>query len=227
MTTTRQVKALVRPLLERHRDLVFLSPTFLCLVPVHHVARVIGIRRSSSADGFQVEWRLFEQFIPQVSWVRTLGWCDQPVWPTKGVGGHGFWQWSYPGMADDFIGQVETVALPLLRSLDTLEACATIIRNHRMAEFCMGPHWRLAVDAAFGDLDSARTNWEIVRPRHEAALSGPQRDRGPDRFLELGDALVANDRAAVARVLHLVEAEHIAGSPLEPYWQPTPFPLEA
>lgn len=227
MTTTRQVKALVKPLLDRHRDLVFLAPTFLCLVPVHHVARLIGIRRSSSADGFSVEWRLFEQFIPQVEWVRTLGWCDEPLWPTKGVGGQGFWQWSYPRMAEDFICQVETVALPLLRSLDTFEACTTFIRNHRTARLCMSPHWRLAVASAFGDLDAAHADWEIVRPRHEAILSGPKRDQGPDRFLEIGDALAANDRAALTRVLHSVEAEHIAGSPLEPYWQPTPFPLEA
>lgn len=129
-------------------------------------------------------------------------------------------------MPADFIAQVETVALPLLRSLNTLAAYSAFVRVYPEAKWCMGPHWQIAVDAAIGNVDGARVVWETIRSRHEAVLSGPKRDLGPDRFREIGDALVANDRAALARVLHLVEAEHIAGSPLAPYWQPTPFPLE-
>ena len=90
----------------------------------------------------------------------------------------------------------------------------------------MSTYWQIAVDAALGNIAPAQAMWETARPAHEAMRSDP--NRGADRhdFREIGEALTANDRVALARILHGIESERIAGGPLEPYWESVPFPLE-
>ena len=45
-------------------------------------------------------------------------------------------------------------------------------------------------------------------------------------IIPVAEPLLAGDRAALARILHGWEADNIRGTKIEPFWEPTPFPLE-
>jgi hypothetical protein len=45
-------------------------------------------------------------------------------------------------------------------------------------------------------------------------------------IIPVAEPLLAGDRAALATILHGWEADNIRGTKIEPYWEPTPFPLE-
>lgn len=42
----------------------------------------------------------------------------------------------------------------------------------------------------------------------------------------VAEPLMAGDRPALAKILHEWETANVRGTELEPYWEPTPFPLE-
>ncbi|WP_336485392.1 hypothetical protein [Methylobacterium nigriterrae] len=229
MTTARQIRKLVRPLLERHPDLVLLDHA-IWLLPLGQVARKISIERSSMARYFTLKWRLMELFGPKSIPGYTLGLCFSQVPRSRQfwdeIGG-GTWVWSDPTMAEDFVVRVEEVMLPLLRSLDTTEKALTFMKAHDESSDFRGWPWNMAAAVALGDLETARRIW-LDTARHQLGPDAPPPgSRNPwDRYRELGAPLLADDRDALARILHRWEAENVRGTALEPYWQPTPFPLE-
>ena len=42
----------------------------------------------------------------------------------------------------------------------------------------------------------------------------------------VAEPLMAGDRPALAKILHAWEAANVRGTEVDPYWEPTPFPLE-
>lgn len=227
MTTKRQMRKLVRPLFERHPDLALIGSEAIWITPAHHIARQIRIVRSSRAHYFTLQWCLTELFLPEAIAVDGYGWCYEGI--GRSHNGGGIWSWSDPTMADDFLVRTEADCLPLLRSLDSFEAIIAFARKHPEAQWCLGRHWPLITDIALGRLDAARAVWSQIGRHYVTGevLQEPALQLSYDRYCEIGPPLLADDRAALAKILHRWEAENVVGTVAEPHWQPTPFPLEA
>ncbi|MGH1572494.1 hypothetical protein ACRAWG_19670 [Methylobacterium sp. P31] len=86
----------------------------------------------------------------------------------------------------------------------------------------------MIVHIAAGNLDAARTIWHERWPRHEgkAFPPGSRPHRWRTQLAAVAEPLMGGDRLALAKILHDREAASARGTELEPYWEPTPFPLE-
>ncbi len=130
-------------------------------------------------------------------------------------------------MIPEVIAVLEDVALPKLAFYGTPEGYATLPpRPHQIRD---EPHEdRMIVHIAAGDLDAARRIWHEQQPWH-AGKSFPPGSRPHQWQVQLAavaEPLMAGDRPALAKILHAWEAANVRGTELEPYWEPTPFPLE-
>lgn len=221
MTTQRQVKRLVQPLLSRHDDLALVG-RLIVLKPVGHLLRGIDIDRTSSADRFRPVWivnSMFEDAIPVISYSQgnDVAWKRQP------------WSFATDGVADELAEQIETQALPALRSIATIadfypwamdvpNTPYSIERNVPM---------RLCLDAALGNFDAAREHLKTLRQYESSFLRNAL---SPDHLKVLMSAFAAKveseDRAGVAAFLHDWECQKVKALKLEHLWQPTPFPVE-
>ena len=226
MTTDRQVKAVVRPLLARHSDLFYVRRT-LCIRPVRHFARMVLFDACSSADICVPQWILLNTFLPTVRVASIIGRCSDDLTPPEPRGG--LWCWSDPTMAGALAERVDAFALPLLRSLDTFERSLWFGIGHMTQRGTLDPSERVVMDIASGDLDAARRIWGKVGrsyvPGEVLRWTGLQPRY--DQYCRIGPLLLADDRPALSKLLHEWEAANMRGSPLEPHWEPTPFPLDA
>ncbi|WP_156647599.1 hypothetical protein [Methylobacterium sp. Leaf87] len=228
MTTKRQIKSLVQPLLERNPDLVLVGHQTLWLRPVGSVGRLVLIDRTSDPDWCVVRWHLSEFFMPSTwSW-EGLGRCSDRIWRSAGFAGGQGWFWSDPTMYADFVTRVEADAIATLRPLDTTRKCLNFARTRPATIGHLHPYWHLITAIALGELDAARAMWAKTDGyyRPDRILDEARRQPMYDRLCLIGEPLMADDRAGLAALLHRWEAENIVGSPLEPYWVAERFPLE-
>lgn len=223
MTTAAQVKKMVRPLLERHPDLVLVGRQ-IYLAPVHHFARAIIIGRTSSAEHFDPRWavvHLFEarRFFP-LNWGGLLSDPHQGHW------------WSAkndPMVADALVRAIEEQALPWLRTMSTLDLyLAFVSQNLSRHHLYDNGASQIIAYVACGYLAAARKIWEKHRENWSTDKSHyDDEDRAKFRRLrELGVCLDADDRVGLARLLHEWEAQTVKNFKIEHLWEPTPFPLE-
>ncbi|WP_462123472.1 hypothetical protein [Methylorubrum aminovorans] len=228
MTTARQVRQLVRPLLERHPDLTLVNSRTLMLVPISHVTKEIWIDRTSSALYFTPQWTLNPLFLPYVKPITNAGFCWEYIYRSADIDGQGRgWCWDDPEMPKEFITKTERV-IKLLRGVDTLHACRSL------TEAAMDYTWgkdcfeNLVYDIALGNLNLARCWWQEVEASPELQhlpQEGPWRTWNL-RIRSLGKPLMDDNRAALAAILHRWERENVACAKVEAIWAPTPFPLE-
>lgn len=227
MTTARQIKELVRPLLEKHADLVLVDRNTLWVCPVGSVGRLILIDRTACSSRCVVRWHLTEFFAPETYSWTDLGRCNERIWRSQGFGGGQGWFWSDPTIYEDFITRVEADAISILQPLDTTRKCLEFARTYLPSVGFLGRDWHLIAAIALGELDEAREMW--------AGMGGYYRrgtpvewDHAPTfhRYRMLDKPLMADDRAALAAILKSWAAENVKGSPLEPYWEPGSLPIE-
>ena len=216
MTTARQIKKSLAPLVERHDDLVLKGP-WLYLKPVRHLLRAVLIDRTGEAARFRPRWAVMSLCVPQR--VFPLNWGAMISRP----GTNKLWFWDDPSLQADLLAAIEEQALPRLRMLKTLgDFVAFANDRHR---FSLDPFDafllpRIVVDVARGDLAAARSGCEEV-------LSGRTMWSMPGRTVgELCHLVGKNDRAGMARLLHEWEAYTVDKLKLRDIWEPTPFPLE-
>lgn len=228
MTTARQVRQLVRPLLERHSDLVLVDGHSLWLRPATHVARVIGLERTSSALHFDPKWWLTPLFLPIVRPMTQIGFCwDFIRRPFNYYERAKRWCWDDSSMQADFLPCTEK-AVKLLRTVDTLHACRSL--TEATMEYTWGKDFfeNLIYDIALGNLNLARCWWQQVEASPD--LKYPYQDEHwrtwQQRILSLREPLMDDDRAALAAILHRWERDNVAGTKAEAIWRPSPFPLE-
>ncbi len=228
MTTVRQVKGLLAPLLERNPDLVAVGRNRVWLRPVGHIGRSVFVDRTSDPNCCFVSWHVTEFFMPQTPSWFSLGRCgDRIIRSMRFSGGQG-WFWSDPTIYQDFIDRVEAEALTPFRSLDTTRKCLEFKRSHPQRSGYLNLEWHVAASIALGEIEAAQEIWSRMRRRYieeepSASLSEQQTYR---RFRELDRPLRAGDREALCALLAQWEAENIVGTPLEPYWRRSAFPLE-
>ncbi len=228
MTTTRDVKRMLEPMLAEHADLALVG-RFLVLKPIRHHLRCVCIYSTSSADVFDVRWFVFNLFHPRLR-------CHASWGENIGPGRPGGWLLSSPDIPRHLRETIERKALPILRPIETFEQFVAFIRKGGTAPGRTMPHWKLhaakdifVMSLALGDLDTARhlaetrlQNWP--KPTAKDADVTINNYHGAMRLMDL---LAKNDRAGIAAALHEFEAATTNAHKLEPYWQPTPFPIEA
>ena len=226
MTKSEQVETLMAPLLARHPDL-FLFDRTLGLRPVRHFARMVVFGDGTSPDVCVPKWIVLPTFRPNVGVASTLGRCFSDLYSRRRE--YGRWLWSDAAMMADVAERVEAYALPLLRPLDTFERSLWFGIGHTIVQKSVDHRERMVMDIAGGELDAARRIWSEAghTPVAGAVPSDPSLQADDDAYGRIGPPLLADDRPALSRLLHGWEAANLRGSPLEPYWAPTPFPLDA
>ena len=228
MTTARQVRQLVRPLLERHADLALVNGHMLWLTPVRHVAREIWIERTLSAKHLNPKWMLNPLFLPHVRPTATAGFCYDFIRRSPdALGAYQSWCWDDPSMPADFLSKAEKT-LNLLRTLDILQSCRSFSEAHMDYTWGKDIFENLVYDSALGNLKLARCWWQKVDASPELQHL-PQDEPWRTwhlRIRSLGEPLMDDDRAALAAILHRWERENIAGTKAEAIWTPSSFPLE-
>ncbi|MGU3540107.1 hypothetical protein [Methylobacterium sp. A54F] len=230
MTTARQIRNLVKPLLERHPDLALLSSNVLWITPVRHEAMTILIDRCGFKEMFDVQAFMRQLYLPEhipmYGLSRAVTRCHRSDY-NPNPAGFRTWKWTDPAVVEAFLNCVENHLLPELRAVTGVREGIAYVRACERRMMCQWPDWHIATAIAVGDLEAAQTIW-----REQVAPCVPNQNvfRGDQQLFErmraLADPLMSGDRAALARLLHDWEAENVRGSVLEPYWQPSPFPFE-
>jgi len=218
MTTARQVKKLVEPLLARHSELALVG-RLIVLKPVHHIVRGVLIGRTGSAKQCQPRW-LATYLFAKLDYVP-VGDGELLHRPD------GHWEWSDPGLPNDLIEVVERDALPRLHALATLQDFLNFTLPNDLGELRFYRAMQSLFLIAMGDLDEAR---DIINTEKQAGdFWTPRLDRLglKEKLFELGDRLGPEDRAKLANLLHDWEAYTVEKLKLNPVWERTPFPLEA
>jgi hypothetical protein len=224
VTTAAQIKKMVRPLLERHADLILVG-RWIYLKPVHHFARAVLIDRTAYAEEFEPRWAVIHLFQAHASF--TLDWGEFIA--NERSRRRGLWFMSDPQVELALIEGIEQQALPRLRAIKTLDDYVTYVSQHFFRHKLFD--WlecKVIVDVALGNLDSARSicnakmpAWSVDRLDYDEAARAEYR-----RVVELCTYLASDDRAGLARLLHEWAAHTVRNLKIGHLWEPTPFPLE-
>jgi hypothetical protein len=221
MTTLAQTKRVLKPFLGSHPEFELVQRA-LVIRPIHHVVRQVLIGRTSQADLFRPVYCVMHLF--EVKSSIFLNWGSEIYKPEKGS-----WRWSDQSSIPRLIDLIETVALPQIKPIGTIEDLIDFVDKHPMRHhlFCQ-PLTKLLFDTALGDLNSARQICaEFFANRTEATYGRDAEDKMQFRRLkELCRRLALDDRAGLAALLHEWEAQTVKNLKLEHLWQPSPFPLE-
>jgi hypothetical protein len=224
MTTTAQVKKMVRPLLERHADLALVG-RWIYVKPVEHFARAVLIDRTAYADEFEPRWAVTHLF--EASSFFPLDWGE--FLANNRSTRRGIWRTWDPDVELSLIEAIEEQALPQLRAIKTLDHYLAFVSQHLFRHKLFDwPHRKIIVDVALGHLDAARTiGKENIQLWSTDKAHYDEDDRAEFRRLrELCACLDNDDYAGLARLLHEWEAITVKNFKIEHLWEPTPFPLE-
>lgn len=206
MTTVAQVKQVVRPLLQRNPDLALVG-RLVVIKPVHHILRGISIGRSIDPKSFVPNWSAVFLFEPFARF--------HLFWGTRM---RGIWDLGVPDLPEKLARAIEREALPVLRSITTIDDFVGFARGTWTEEH------KPYVDVARGDFEAAQSMCDFF-----ASLNGrfgPSQDEFEQIVQNLCPLIAANDRLGLAQLLHKYEAESVKRLKLEKFWQPTPFPIE-
>ncbi len=218
MTTAAQVKKLLRPLLDRHIDTALVGRR-LIVKPVTHILRSVFIDSSSNKDRFNPTW--------QVSMMFEQGSDGGPTWGADIYPAfEGNWLLTRPGIIEATCERIEEVALPVLRSVNTIDDFVAFTTKERFPSKWLDafPFRKIYAEIALGDLNAANESCERVAENRKKS----------DYIAEILDPIINDiwpavrkrDKAALAKMLHRWETEAAKRMKLEHIWEPTPFPLE-
>lgn len=224
MTTAKQVKDIFRPILKRHPFLKETSARSISLIPVSHLVAGVFVERSAHKDYFSPYLTVMNMFRSRVDRPLCMGSYAEYL---PRCGAKEDWIWSDPATIDEAIDMIETVALPKLAFLRTVEGYATLPPREFGSRYEPRED-RMLVHIAVGDLDAARELWRTQEPLHRGKTYHPGSllHRWQTQVEAVAEPLHAGDRPALARILHGWEAANVRGTEIERYWEPTPFPLE-
>jgi hypothetical protein len=226
MTSARQVRPIFEALKINHPSLVQIGSRFAVKDPVHHIALGILIERTSDPNCCSPRFFMTALYLAGLPAAIAIGTYFEYL-SRSPTSAEKFWLWSDPAMVPEAIAVLDSVALPKLALYGTPESYATLPPR---------PHWvydephedRMIVHIAAGNLDAARAIWHERKPWHtnKTFPPGSRAHRWQTQLDAVAEPLMADDRPALAKILHDWEAANVRGTELEPYWEPTPFPLE-
>lgn len=225
MTTKREIRKLLKPLLSRHPELLAVESKFsginVILAPVRHLVRGFSIQSSGFADSPQQKW-----FLGYTCWAHaplvTLGdgrfTAERPEEA----------RWSHPRRQEAFIEIVENDVLPLLTRIDTIENYILFEPNlsAKWSGILTDPMTRVHVYAALGCFDMVAEAALLLRTagyRKSYWWSEQTYIEAMEQLLPLTEA---NDRAGVAALLHDWERRFVEAHGLQAVYEKTPFSFE-
>jgi len=220
MTTVSQVRLAVQPLLQRNADLALVGRRVV-IKPVHHVLRGIFIDRSLDADLFAPKWFVMSMF--KLNDHIVFNWGGEIYRPDPGR-----WDVNDPQASPLMCAEIERLALPILRSVQTIEDLAKFParKKFKNAYFYLERRQEIYFDVACGNFESARTLCALLAERAKTADVDWERQHYGKIAETLGPLLATNDRAGLAQALRDCEAYSAKKLKLEKLWEPTPFPIE-
>lgn len=226
MTTARDVKMLVKPLIEANGDLA-VADRRLIFRPVEHFVRGVLIDRTSSKDNSVAYAFTLPLFFPPSE--GGIGWG----WDLRGRDGYN-WFIGVPDVREELVRLVQEDVLPKLRPVRSLQDCYDFIlttwNSHILVD---DPIWRSLIDLAVGKPPQQRALLDtvsetITRLRgHKTIRRDMERYReSADKLEPLRAAIEADGYRGALRVMHEWERLAVERQKLTPFWKPTPFPVE-
>lgn len=223
MTASELIKRRLGPVLKRHPDLGMIG-RWIVMKPIRHVLRGI-VMLSRDHDSFVVpQWAVTHFCEPVGNF--PLNWGERLYRDSPGL-----WLWDDPDMPEYFISKLESVVLPIFRSIQTLDDLVGYVETKPL------PYRHFEIDelrgaclhAARGDLETARAKLDDLRNgRSLWCIPGFAEAEVAAVVDGLGPALDKGDRLAIARQLANWEEARMAKLPkgFARIWEPTPFPVE-
>ena len=219
MTSAREIKRLVQPLLRKNIDLVLATGRLVLLKPLHHIMRGIFIDRTSSKNQFEPFWVTVHLFEYRKGISVNMG---QTIFRGRGYR----WQLDEPGIDLELDRKSEEQALPRLRSIQTITDYIQIATGPDMFQKPLAdPGALMVAHVATGNLDAARAigNEERWKWPH---VTDPYMRPLFDRWERMAGLVIADDRQAMIALLHEWEEQTVANMQLTEFWERTPFPIE-
>lgn len=220
MTTAADLEALVAPVLARQPDLILVK-RHLVITPIGHIVRGVHLGRQSDKAGLRPFWAADLLARPDAGLAYGLG---DSWFPNAGH----YFSTNQPDLASLLAAAIEDFALPTLRPVASINefrryaSDGTIGRRARLDEL---PFYKICVDIALGNLESAASICMRFAVHDEKWRKAGYGDE-IDMLALLRPLVLANDRAALAALLHQWEAAAVKRLNLEGLWEPSPFPLE-
>ena len=220
MTTLREVKRLVQPLLVRNPDLVLVD-RLVVLTPIDHLVRGIHIGRTSSANLASIVWAAIPPFKPAERFYVNFG-DDLIAEPPA-------WVLTRPELPETLVKIAERDALPKLRAITSIADFDAFLLSPELKGRPLGgiELRRVYIDAALGKFASALEHLAIVRDHPEFFREITITPEHYDALVTVfGPRLEARNRTGVASMLNEWEAYTIGQMKLTHLWRPSPFPVE-
>ena len=225
MTTKKQIKDLLEPIMASNPDIVISGQLFF-IAPIRHVMCGFDFQRGLTRDYCHVA-----PFSTETCARRNLP-LYNPFDRVRFNGRDGLY-WDRPEQINELQQRLETEILPKLRSVYTLPA---------YVEYRYGAIWDLKQNfiglllalptiIANGDLDlAAQIHNEVFAPLDWAKVEANRVFRQSidwyRGFKVLFEPLLNRDIPKLVTILRDFERESITKSGYETYWEKAPFPLE-
>jgi hypothetical protein len=220
MPSAAQIKKAIQPLLQRNPDLALVH-RFVVIKPVHHIQRGIYFKRGSS-DRFDPFWTVNVLFAPQVLGFDMI-WAHEVYASPLRSGFHSY----HSDVSELLCGQIERVALPLLRQVQTIDDFVAFNTAERfpLQQLDGFPYIKVYIHIARGDFDAALKICDCMRAQDKDGYYWMPKTYDVITN-KLHPMLIANDRAGLAQYLRDCEQADVKARGLAHLWEPTPFPLE-
>lgn len=218
MTTSREIKNIVAPIIDKNSDLTLVGRA-LVMSPINHVLRGVVFNRTSDANCFEIVLSIMILFNKHDDFNLLIGGDIYP--PRKGL-----WLISNENIIDDVCTKIEQEAIPRLKSIGgDFDYTRSWQENVSHGSNRAASGYALC-RIAEGNLDAAR---DLIATSEFAArvwLPHLKRLGLDEKLLALGNKLSHEDRLTLAGLLHEWEAYSVEKLKLGKIWERTPFPLE-
>jgi hypothetical protein len=215
MTTVRHAEKLTRLARQRNPELAW-TYRYLVVQPVEHIVIGVFFYGSGRKHLYRFKWVadfLFRPFPGFYALQRDFSHFTTAM----------------TDVDQRFAEEVENQLLPLARLVRTIDDVRRMTHEQIWSDSPL-EEWlpgHVAVLAAMGDLPAARKIAERLMSEETAWGRWWTEYIAPERLLtELCPAILADDRATVARLLHEDEERVATAWRLDKVWRPSPFPLE-
>lgn len=224
MTTKKQIKHLLAPILERHTDIAAIESRMglQCFItPLTHVNRGFMIWRTSMPDAPNYHWYLGYTFSP-----RAMPYGphieDFPIREAKTM------RWSHPDHLRAFSETLESEVLPQLRQIDSLDKLVAVGRERAsmLNWWWDHPIHRIRLQVAAGQFEAAGvTAREILAENRRESRYWNERLYS-EIIEQLWPRVEQSDYPAIAALLHDWERQYVELNALGSIYEKTTFPFE-
>lgn len=224
MTTKKQVKTLLAPLLEKHADIAAVESRMglqFILKPLGHVNRGFMIWRTSMPDSPNYHWYLGYTFSPRVMpYGPHIE--DFQVHPSETL------RWSHPRQQSAFTEMLESEVLPLLRSIDSIEKLIAVGRERASVHNWWWDHpvHRVRLQVAAGQFEGAAATIREMLAENRRETRHWNKQLYSEITEQLWPCVEQKDYSAVAALLHDWERQYVELNGLGAIYEKTNFPFE-